>query len=82
LGRSGTPFAAASFALLCSAIFSFRAFREAPGPIDFENEAVLVDEVGAEPFGLLGSFSSAVFSRLSSVSNILRIVLVVVDASM
>jgi hypothetical protein len=64
-------------ALLCSAIFSFRALREAPGPIDFENEAVLVDDEESEPpFGLLESFSSAVFSRLSRVSNILRIVLV------
>jgi hypothetical protein len=64
-------------ALLCSAIFSFRAFREAPGPIDFEKEAVLVDDEESEPlFGLFGSFSRAVFSRLSSVSNILKIVLV------
>jgi hypothetical protein len=63
-------------ALLCSAIFSFKALREAPGPIDFENEAVLVDDETAPPFGLFGSLSSAVFSRLSSVSNILGIVLV------
>jgi hypothetical protein len=62
---------AANLALRCSAIFSFSAFREAPGPTDFEKEAVLVCDEAIEALGLLGSFSSAVFSRLSSVSNIL-----------
>jgi hypothetical protein len=71
MGRSGT-FEAAILALRCSAIFSFRAFRAAPAPTDFENEegAALLCDDAREPFGLLGSFSSAVFSRFSSVSNI------------
>jgi hypothetical protein len=61
----------AALALLCSAIFSFSALRAAPAPTDFENEAALVWEEASDAFGLLGSFSSAVFSRFSSVSNIL-----------
>ena len=63
-------FAAANLALLCSAIFSLRALREEPGPTDFENEDELVCEEVSEPFGLLGSFSRAVLSRLSNVSSI------------
>jgi hypothetical protein len=62
---------AANLALLCSAIFSFNVVREAAGPTDFENEAVLFCEEDIEALGLFGSFSRAVFSRLSSVSNIL-----------
>ena len=71
MGRSGTPFWAAALALLCSAIFSFSALRAAPAPTDLENEDALVWDEASEAFGLLGSFSSAVFSRFSSVSNIL-----------
>jgi len=75
LGRSGTPFAAASFALLCSAIFSFKAMRAALppalGPTDLENEEVLfIDEV-KDALGLFGSFSNAFRSRASSVFIIL-----------
>lgn len=73
LGRSGTPLAAANFALLCSAIFALSASRAAPlpAPTDFENDETLFWDEASDAFGLLGSFSKAVFSRLSSVSNIL-----------
>jgi hypothetical protein len=74
MGRSGTPFAAAAaLALRCSAIFSFSALRAAPAPTDLEKEGALAwDEAPEEVFGLLGSFSNAVFSRFSNVSNILQ----------
>jgi hypothetical protein len=67
MGRSGALDAA--FALRCSAIFSLRAVRAAPAPTDLENEAALVCDEASEVFGLLGSFSRAVFSRFSNVSN-------------
>jgi hypothetical protein len=77
MGRSGTPFAAAAaFALRCSAIFSFNALRAAPAPTDLEKEGTEAwDDAREEVFGLLGSFSKAVFSRFSSVSNILLLLL-------
>jgi hypothetical protein len=73
MGRSGTPFAAAAaLTLRCSAIFSFKALRAAPAPTDLEKDGTGAwDDAREEVFGLLGSFSNAVFSRFSSVSNIL-----------
>lgn len=71
-GRSAAPLEAASFALLCSAIFSFRLVRAAPGPTDFEKDgAVLVCDDASDALGLFGSLSRPVFSRFSRVSYIL-----------
>ena len=62
---------AAIFARRCSAIFSFNAFLPAAGPKDLEKEAVLFCDEAKDALGLFGSFSSAVLSRLSNVSNML-----------
>ena len=67
------PLEAASFARLCSAIFSFRVVLAALAPSDFENDDVVLvcEDASDDALGLFGSLSRPVFSRLSRVSYIL-----------
>ena len=72
-GRSMIFLEAANFARLCSAIFSLRLVLAAPGPTDFENDDdTFICDDARDALGLFGSLSRPVFSRLSSVSYILR----------
>lgn len=67
------PLVAASFARLCSAIFSFKLILAAPAPTDFEKDdvALVCEEPSDDALGLFGSLSRPLFSRFSSVSYIL-----------
>ena len=68
------PLVAASFARLCSAIFSFKLILAAPAPTDLEKDdvALVCEEPSDDALGLFGSLSRPLFSRFSSVSYILR----------